>query len=149
MDADLSHRPEDLPAVIGGSAAYDLTIGSRYVPGGEVSNWSRLRVALSKGGNAYARAMLRLPVKDATSGFRAYRREVLSALVAPGFHSQGYGFQIELVYRAARMGYTLGEVPITFREREHGHSKISRAIVVEALYDVARWGIRDRLSRLR
>ena len=102
-------------------------------------------MALSKGGNAYARAMLRLPVKDATSGFRAYRREVLAALVAPGFHSQGYGLQIELVYRATRMGYTLGEVPITFLEREHGHSKISRAIVVEALYDVARWGIRDRM----
>jgi apolipoprotein N-acyltransferase len=149
MDADLSHRPEDLPAVIGGSAAYDLTIGSRYIPGGQVSNWSRLRMALSKGGNAYARAVLRLPVKDATSGFRAYRRDVLAALVAPGFHSQGYGFQIELAYRATRMGYTLGEVPITFREREHGHSKISRAIVVEALYDVARWGIRDRMPGSR
>lgn len=148
MDADLSHRPEDLPAVIGGAAANDLTIGSRYIPGGEVSNWSRMRVALSKGGNAYARTLLRLPVKDATSGFRSYRRDALAALVAPGFHSQGYGFQIELVYRAARMGFTLGEVPITFREREHGHSKISRAIVVEALYDVARWGIRDRLRPL-
>jgi apolipoprotein N-acyltransferase len=149
MDADLSHRPEDLPAVIGGAATNDLTIGSRYIPGGAVSNWSRFRVALSRGGNAYARAMLRLPVKDATSGFRSYRRDALAVLVAPGFHSQGYGFQIELVYRASRMGYTLGEVPITFREREHGHSKISRAIVVEALYDVARWGIRDRLRALR
>jgi apolipoprotein N-acyltransferase len=149
MDADLSHRPEDLPAVIGGSATNDLTIGSRYIPGGAVSNWSRFRVALSKGGNAYARILLNLPVRDATSGFRSYRRDVLAALVAPGFHSQGYGFQIELVYRAARMGYRLGEVPITFREREHGHSKISRAIVVEALYDVARWGIRDRLARVR
>ena len=114
-----------------------------------MSNWSRLRVALSKGGNAYARTLLRLPVKDATSGFRSYRRDALAALVAPGFHSQGYGFQIELVYRAARMGYTLGEVPITFREREHGHSKISRAIVIEALYDVARWAIRDRVAGVR
>jgi apolipoprotein N-acyltransferase len=149
MDADLSHRPEDLPSVIAGAAHNDLTIGSRYIPGGSVSNWSRLRLALSKGGNAYARTLLRLPVKDATSGFRSYRRDVLAALIAPGFHSQGYGFQIELVYRAARMGYTLGEVPITFREREHGHSKISRAIVVEALYDVARWAIRDRFAGVR
>jgi hypothetical protein len=145
MDADLSHRPEDLPSVIAGAEANDLTIGSRYIPGGGVSNWSRFRVALSKGGNAYARTLLRLPVQDATSGFRSYRRDCLAALVARGFHSQGYGFQIELVYRAVQLGFTLGEVPITFREREHGHSKISRAIILEALYDVARWAVRDRL----
>jgi apolipoprotein N-acyltransferase len=149
MDADLSHRPVDLPAIIAGAEANDVTIGSRYIPGGGVSNWSRFRVALSKGGNAYARTLLRLPVKDATSGFRSYRRDCLAALVAQGFHSQGYGFQIELVYRAVRMGFRLGEVPITFREREHGHSKISRAIILEALYDVARWAIRDRLPGQR
>jgi apolipoprotein N-acyltransferase len=145
MDADLSHRPEDLPRVIAGAEVNDLTVGSRYIPGGGVSNWSRFRVLLSKGGNLYARTLLRLPVKDATSGFRSYRRGCLAALVAGGFHSQGYGFQIELVYRAQQMGFALGEVPITFREREHGHSKISRAIIIEALYDVARWAIRDRL----
>jgi dolichol-phosphate mannosyltransferase len=145
MDADLSHRPEDLPSVIAGTERNDLTIGSRYIPGGGVSNWSRFRVALSKGGNAYARTLLRLPVMDATSGFRSYRRDCLAALVARGFHSQGYGFQIELVYRAHQMGFRLGEVPITFREREHGHSKISRAIIIEALYDVAYWAVRERL----
>ena len=146
MDADLSHRAEDLPAVIGGAARHDLTIGSRYVPGGGVSNWSRFRVLLSRGGNLYARTLLRLPVTDATSGFRSYRRGLLEDLLARGVHSQGYGFQIELVYAAVRLGYDVGEVPITFRERSHGRSKISRAIVAEALWDVARWAVRDRLS---
>jgi len=143
MDADLSHRPKDLPAVIEGARNNDLTIGSRYIPGGGVSNWSRFRVALSRGGNLYARTLLRLPVTDATSGFRSYRRAVLADLLSRGIHSQGYGFQIELVYRAVRLGYMVGEVPITFRERSHGHSKISRAIVAEALWDVARWAVRD------
>jgi len=149
MDADLSHRPEDLPRLLDGSAIYDLTIGSRYVPGGAVSNWSRLRMALSRGGNLYARKMLRFPVNDATSGFRAYRRGLLHALVNGGITSEGYAFQIELAYRAWRLGYTVGEVPITFREREHGRSKLSRAIVVEALLKVGEWGIRDRLRRRR
>jgi glycosyltransferase involved in cell wall biosynthesis len=144
MDADLSHQPSDLPAVLEGAKRFDLTIGSRYVPGGGVSNWSRARRALSKGGNAYARTALRLPVFDATSGFRAYRRELLQALVDQGFRSDGYAFQIELAYRAWRMGYSVGEVPITFRERAHGRSKISRRIVLEALLNVTGWGIRDR-----
>ncbi len=147
MDADLSHRPEDLPSLIAGSTRFDLTIGSRYVPGGGVTNWSRGRLALSKAGNAYARTMLRLRVTDATSGFRAYRRGVLQALVDQGVHSEGYGFQIELVRNARRLGYRIGEVPITFREREHGVSKISRAIVVEAFAKVTAWGIEDRISR--
>jgi apolipoprotein N-acyltransferase len=149
MDADLSHRPEDLPALIAGSARFDLTIGSRYVPGGAVSNWSRARLALSKAGNAYARAALGLPVRDATSGFRAYRRAALEALLKEGVTADGYGFQIELVRRAHRMGYTIGEVPITFREREHGHSKISRSIVLEALGKVAVWGVQDRFGGRR
>jgi len=145
MDADLSHRAEDLPAIIDGAGRNDVTIGSRYISGGGVSNWSRFRVALSRGGNLYARTLLRLPVTDATSGFRSYRREVLNDLLTHGIHSQGYGFQIELVYLAVRLGYRVGEVPITFRERSHGHSKISRAIVAEALWDVARWAARDLL----
>jgi dolichol-phosphate mannosyltransferase len=145
MDADLSHRPQDLSRLLDGASRYDLTIGSRYVPGGEVSNWSRSRVALSKGGNAYARRMLGFPVRDATSGFRAFRRRLLEALLVDGIHSDGYGFQIELAYRAWRMGYSVGEVPITFREREHGRSKLSRRIVVEALWRVGQWGVRDRL----
>jgi dolichol-phosphate mannosyltransferase len=147
MDADLSHRPQDLPALIDGSSRFDLTIGSRYVPGGGVSNWSRARVALSKAGNSYARMALRLPVNDATSGYRAYRRAVLERLMSDGIRSEGYAFQIELAYRAWRDGFTLGEVPITFREREHGKSKLSRRIVAEALLKVAQWGLRDRFRR--
>jgi apolipoprotein N-acyltransferase len=146
MDADLSHRPEDLPVLLSGVSRHDVVIGSRYVPGGAVSNWSRVRVALSKGGNAYARAMLRLPVSDATSGFRAYRRHALATLLDRGIRSDGYAFQIELAYRAWQAGLDIGEVPITFREREHGRSKLSRRIVVEALLNVARWGIRDRFA---
>jgi len=149
MDADLSHRPEDLAGLLEGAMQWDLAIGSRYVPGGGVSNWSRVRLILSKAGNAYARGMLRIPVSDATSGYRAYRRDLLAALVHQGIHSEGYAFQVELVYRAHRMGYSIGEVPITFREREHGHSKISRAIVIEALLKIGEWGVRDRLARPR
>jgi len=149
MDSDLSHRPEDLPKLIEGSALYDLTIGSRYVPGGEVTNWSRARVALSRAGNAYARVSLRLPLTDATSGFRAYRRRVLELLMKRETTSEGYAFQIEMAYRAFRAGSTLGEIPITFREREHGASKLSRRIVFEALLKVGRWGLRDRLPGRR
>jgi apolipoprotein N-acyltransferase len=145
MDSDLSHSPDDLPRLLDGSARYDLTIGSRYVPGGSVTNWSRGRVALSKAGNAYARTALALPLTDATSGFRAYRRAVLEALVDSGIASEGYAFQIELAYRALRAGFSVGEVPISFREREHGKSKLSRRIVAEALFQVARWAARDRL----
>jgi apolipoprotein N-acyltransferase len=149
MDADLSHRPEDLPALLQGSTTNDLTIGSRYVPGGSVSNWSRPRLALSRAGNAYARIALGLPVADATSGFRAYRAKLLEALLADGITSEGYAFQVELVYRAWRSGFTVGEVPITFREREHGKSKISRRIVAEALLRITQWAARDRFRRRR
>jgi apolipoprotein N-acyltransferase len=146
MDSDLSHDPEELPALLEEAAArHDLTVGSRYVPGGSVTNWSRPRVALSRAGNRYARFMLGIPVRDATSGYRAYRRELLADLVREPFHSDGYGFQVELVMRAWNLGYDLGESPITFRERAHGHSKISRRIVVEALWLVTVWGIKARL----
>ena len=121
-------------------------MGSRYVPGGSVTNWSRSRLALSKAGNVYARFMLGLDVHDATSGYRVYRRGVLEALMANRLASEGYGFQIELVMLADRLGYDLGEVPITFREREHGHSKISRTIVAEALWHVTRWGVAIRFG---
>jgi glycosyltransferase involved in cell wall biosynthesis len=147
MDADLSHRPEDLPALLEAAAAHDLAIGSRYVAGGSVTNWSRARLALSRAGNAYARLALRLPVADATSGFRAYRTPVLRELLADGIRSEGYAFQIELAYRAWRAGYSVREVPITFREREHGSSKISRRIVAEAILKVTAWGLRDRWGR--
>ncbi len=146
MDSDLSHDPAELPSLLQAAASgKDLVVGSRYVPGGSVTNWGRSRVALSRAGNAYARFMLGVPVHDATSGYRAYRRGLLEDLVAKPFSSDGYGFQIELVMRSEDLGYRLGEVPITFREREHGHSKISRRIVVEALWLVAVWGVERRL----
>ena len=146
MDSDLSHDPTELPALLDdASAGHDLSVGSRYVPGGSVTNWSRSRVALSRAGNRYARFMLGVPTHDATSGYRAYRRELLAELVRAPFHSEGYGFQIELVMRAWNLGFDLGESPITFREREHGNSKISRRIVVEALWLVTMWGIKARL----
>ena len=110
-----------------------------------MSNWSRARVALSRAGNTYARFMLGVPVRDATSGYRVYRRDLLEALVSEPIASDGYGFQIELVMRAWHLGFDVGESPITFRERAHGHSKISRRIVVEALWLVTKWGIRLRL----
>jgi dolichol-phosphate mannosyltransferase len=149
MDSDLSHRPEDLPKLLEGSDTYDLTIGSRYVPGGAVTNWSRARLALSRGGNRYTRLMLGMPVSDATSGYRSYRRALIEALLADGITSEGYGFQIELAYRAWREGFKVGEVPIVFREREHGASKMSGRIVVEAMLNVTRWGFRDRLRHRR
>ena len=148
MDSDLSHDPLELPSLLDAAAAgADLVVGSRYVPGGSVSNWSKARVALSRGGNAYARFMLGVPLHDATSGFRVYRRALLGELVANTITSEGYGFQIELVMRSWQLGATLVEVPITFREREHGHSKISRRIVVEALWLVSRWGLAQRFRR--
>jgi len=145
MDADLSHQPEELPALLEGARRFDLVIGSRYVPGGSVTNWGLLRRMLSRAGNAYARVVLGLPVADSTSGYRVFRRELLAFLLRQGIHSEGYAFQVELAYRAWRAGFAVGEVPITFREREHGHSKISRRIVFEALWQVASWGLRDRL----
>jgi glycosyltransferase involved in cell wall biosynthesis len=147
MDSDLSHDPAELSGLLAAAAArYDLTIGSRYVPGGSVADWSRARVALSRAGNAYTRFMLGMHVHDATSGFRVYRRALLEALVDRPFHSDGYGFQIELVMRTWNAGFHVGEVPITFREREHGHSKISRRIVAEALWLVTVWGVRARFG---
>ena len=147
MDSDLSHQPEELSRLLEAAASgRDLVVGSRYVPGGSVTDWSRSRVALSKAGNAYARLMLGVPIRDATSGFRVYRREALAELTERPFHSDGYGFQIELVMRAWNAGYAVGEVPITFRERAHGHSKISRTIVVEALWLVTVWGVKARFA---
>lgn len=146
MDADLSHQPEELPGLLAAARERDLVIGSRYVPGGSVTNWSASRVALSKAGNRYARTMLGLPVRDVTSGFRVYRRALLMTLVGEPIRSDGYAFQIELVERSWRMGFDVAEAPITFREREHGQSKISRRIVLEALVLVTVWGLKRRLG---
>jgi dolichol-phosphate mannosyltransferase len=144
MDADLSHRPEDLPRLLDAAGRHHVVIGSRYVEGGSVTNWDRGRLALSRAGNRYARLALGLPVSDATSGFRVYRREVLEAVLTRPTRSDGYAFQIELVMRAHDDGWRVAEVPITFSEREHGASKISRRIVAEALWLVAVWGVRAR-----
>ncbi len=146
MDADLSHDPAELPRLLSGAGRSHLVVGSRYVPGGSVTNWSRLRLALSRAGNAYARLWLGLPLHDSTSGFRVFRRDLLAHLAADPIRSEGYGFQIELVLRATDAGYALGEVPITFRERQHGQSKISRRIVLEAMWLVTLWGARMRLG---
>jgi apolipoprotein N-acyltransferase len=149
MDSDLSHRPQELGRLLEAANEHDVVIGSRYIPGGSVTNWSRARVALSKGGNAYARRCLGFHVRDATSGFRVYRREALARVIETPVRSDGYGFQIELVLRAWNAGLSIGEVPITFSERAHGQSKISRHIVVEALALVTIWGLRARLRPRR
>ncbi|MGZ4133248.1 MAG: apolipoprotein N-acyltransferase [Actinomycetota bacterium] len=147
MDSDLSHAPGELSRLLDATTGHDLVVGSRYVPGGAVTNWSKARLALSKVGNTYARWMLGVPIHDATSGYRVYRRQLLEELVARPFATDGYGFQIELVMRADRMGFDVGEAPITFREREFGVSKLSRRIVVEALWHVTRWGLALRFGR--
>ena len=147
MDADGSHAPEQLPRLLTAHEDADVVLGSRWVPGGEVVNWPRSRKLLSRGGNAYTRLVLGLPLRDATGGFRAYRRTVLDALPLGEVASQGYCFQVDLAWQAWRRGHTVVEVPITFVERERGESKMSRAIVVEALWRVTWWGLRSGRSR--
>ena len=149
MDSDLSHRPDDLPRLLEAVRRHDMVIGSRYIPGGKVTNWGAPRLALSKLGNAYARTWLGFDVHDSTSGFRVYRRTALQQITTSPIRSDGYGFQIELAYRAWNAGLSVGEAPITFQEREHGQSKISRRIVFEALWLVTLWGLRDRFRPQR
>lgn len=144
MDADMSHDPSDLPQLLAAAGDHDLAIGSRYVPGGSVTNWSPFRRGLSRAGNAYARLALGFRLRDSTSGYRVYRGDSLQSLIHRPIRSDGYGFQIEMANRAWKAGHSLVEVPITFREREHGHSKISRRIVLEALWLVTVWGVRTR-----
>jgi dolichol-phosphate mannosyltransferase len=144
MDADGSHRPEELPRLLAALADADLVLGSRYVPGGEVLNWPKSREWLSRGGNTYARLMLGISVNDATGGYRAYRAGTLRRVGLDQVESQGYCFQIDLVLRAIRAGLKISEVPITFVERVHGTSKMSRAVVAEALWRVTVWGFTGR-----
>ena len=146
MDSDLSHDPAALPDLLDALAAgADLAVGSRYVPGGSIPHWPLHRRSLSRWGNRYAAAMLRLPVNDSTSGFRAYRAGVLRRIDLDEVRADGYGFQIEMAYRVARLGGRIEERPIEFRDRERGNSKMSMRIVVEALALVTWWGVRDRV----
>ncbi|HWM60424.1 MAG TPA: polyprenol monophosphomannose synthase [Pseudonocardia sp.] len=147
MDADGSHAPEDLPALLVAMADADLVIGSRYVPGGRVVNWPAHREWLSKGGNLYSRLALGVPIKDITGGYRVFRRQVLEELSPADVASQGYCFQVDMAWRAVQAGFRVHEVPITFVERERGNSKMSRAIVAEALWRVTRWGAERLLRR--
>jgi dolichol-phosphate mannosyltransferase len=140
MDADGSHQPEQLPDLLSALDGTDLVIGSRWVEGGSVVNWPRRRQLLSRGGNTYVRLALGLHVRDATSGFRAFRRETLDELDLHGIASEGYCFQVDLARRTRRQGYTVVEVPIEFVERELGASKMTGSIVREALWRVTVWG---------
>ncbi len=144
MDADGSHRPQDLPRLLDALKGADMVLGSRWVPGGEVVNWPKSREWLSRGGNTYAHLMLRIPLSDATGGFRAYRTDTLRAIDLSTVDSQGYVFQVDLAHRALRHGLRVVEVPITFVERMHGTSKMNRRIVVEAMWRVTVWGVRMR-----
>jgi len=149
MDADLSHPPERLPALLDGLAEADLVIGSRYVPGGRTVNWSRLREAISRGGNAYVRLALGVPVHDCTAGYRAYRRQVLEALPVSAVQSNGYCFQVEMAHRTWQEGFRVVEVPIAFTERATGVSKMSKQIVAEALWRVTVWALTGGRRRAR
>jgi dolichol-phosphate mannosyltransferase len=136
MDADLSHDPAHLPAMVNATRHFDLVLGSRYVPGGEVRNWGAMRRLVSRGGCWYARVVLSLGVRDLTGGFKCFRREVLEALDLEQIRSQGYAFQVELTYRAVQRGFRVLEIPIVFTDRAVGQSKMSRRIVLEAMWMV-------------
>jgi dolichol-phosphate mannosyltransferase len=145
MDCDFSHDPADVPRLVAAANDADLVLGSRYVEGGGVRNWGLVRRIISEGGSWYARVLLGTRVRDLTGGFKCYRRRVLETIDLDAVHSKGYAFQIETTYRALRAGFRVVEVPITFVDREDGVSKMSRAIVAEAIWKVPLL----RLSALR
>lgn len=150
IDADLSHEPEALPELLSAAiAGADVVIGSRYVPGGQIIGWSKSRMRLSRWGNRYASFALGLAINDATAGFRVYRSSILKHLALSDVRSDGYGFQVEMTYRAVQAGARIVEIPITFRERTSGESKMSRQIVVEAFLFTTMWGLRDLILRQR
>jgi dolichol-phosphate mannosyltransferase len=136
MDSDFSHEPAYLPRLIEAAGRADIVIGSRYVPGGGVTDWGPLRRTISRGGSAYAQFVLGLQVRDLTGGFKCFRREVLEALDLDAIRSRGYAFQVEMTYRAIELGFEVVEVPIVFRDRQAGASKMSRSIVLEAIWRV-------------
>lgn len=148
MDADGSHAPEQLASILEKLEFFPVSLGSRWVKGGSIENWPVSRRILSQGGNLYTRIMLGINVKDATGGFRAYRREVLESIELSSLQSQGYCFQVDMVRRSLANGFEITETPIVFTERELGKSKMSRKIVIEAFTRIGYWGLK-RLFRLR
>ena len=149
MDADGSHKPEQLPLLLAAAEdGADLVIGSRWVPGGSVVNWPLHRKILSRGGSTYSRLMLGVRVRDITAGYRAFRRTTLEKLDLGAVESVGYGFQVDMTFRVARLGLQIREVPITFVEREFGASKMSGNIVFEAMANVTKWGLGARWKKL-
>jgi dolichol-phosphate mannosyltransferase len=148
MDADGSHRPEQLPALLAALDEADVAIGSRWVPGGVVEGWPLSRRLISRAGSLYARLALGIPQRDATSGFRAYRADALRMIGTESVRSEGYGFQIEMLWDAVRAGLVVAEVPIVFADRTRGDSKMSLRIVIEALWRVTGWGLTSRTGRL-
>lgn len=148
-DADGSHRPEQLPSLLERLRTADVVKGSRWVPGGRVVDWPRSRELLSRGGNLWVRVWLGIPVRDATGGFAAWRASTLRGIDLAGVEAHGYGFQVDLAWRAVKRGFTIAEVPIEFADRTHGDSKMNRKIVIEAMLLTTRWGIAHRWSQLR
>lgn len=136
MDSDFSHEPGYLPRLLEAAEDADLVLGSRYVPGGGVGDWGAVRRAISRGGSVYARLVLGVGVRDLTGGFKCFRREVLEAIDLDSVRSRGYAFQVEMTYRAIELGFDVVEVPIVFRDRQAGTSKMSRSIVLEAIWRV-------------
>ncbi|MEX1271557.1 MAG: polyprenol monophosphomannose synthase [Acidimicrobiia bacterium] len=149
MDGDFSHNPADLPRLVAAVEVdgADLAIGSRYVAGGATPDWPAHRRFLSRGGNRYVRLMLGIPIRDATAGFRAFRSEALRALPYRAAQASGYGFQVEMAMRAHDAGMRVAEIPVVFRDRTVGTSKMNGAIVREAMWLVTRWGVTRRLGR--
>ena len=149
MDADGSHKPEQLPLLLAEiPKGADLVIGSRWVKGGSVVNWPLHRKAISRAGSFYSRVMLGVNLRDITAGFRAFKRETLEALDFNSVESVGYGFQVDMTFRVAQMGKKIVEVPVTFVERELGVSKMSGNIVIEAMLNVTKWGLGARWKKL-
>jgi dolichol-phosphate mannosyltransferase len=148
MDADFSHDPADVPRLIQAASDAGVVLGSRYVDGGSIANWGRMRRFISEGGSLYARWVLGVQVYDLTGGFKCYRREVLKTLDLDAISSRGYAFQIETTYRALRAGFRVLEIPIAFSDRERGGSKMSRSIVLEAVWKVPALRLRALAGRL-
>ena len=149
MDADGSHRPQDLTKILDALTNNDVVLGSRWIKDGRVVNWAKSREVLSRGGNLYTRMWLGIPIHDATGGFRAYRMSALDVMNTDQVESQGYCFQVDMAWRAVKANLRVAEVPITFVERELGESKMDGSIVKEALWRVTQWGIEKRLTDVK